>query len=164
MNYNAIEQRVSDLITPIIKDLGYRLVLVKIGDSSVQILAESPLTRNLGVEDCKKISKAVSIILDVEDPIKGAYNLEVSSPGIDRPLVRIEDFGVYEGYDAKVETKVPTATGQKRFRGLIGATNGDMITITTEDQGDVELAFSALAKAKLVLTDELIKHTNKTGN
>jgi len=158
MNYSAVEQRVSDLITPIVTDLGYRLVLVKIGDALVQILAESPLTRNLVVEDCRKISKAVSILLDVEDPIQGAYRLEVSSPGIDRPLISLDDFKHYQGHEVKVETKVPTESGQKRFRGLIGAIKDELITVQT-DQGDVELAFSALGKAKLLLTDELMKKT-----
>jgi len=164
MNYSPIEKRVSDLIQPIISDLGYRLVLIKITDDLVQIFAENPVTKNLGVEDCKKISKAVSVIMDVEDPISGAYRLEVSSPGIDRPLMTLEDFKHYLGHEAKVETKVPTESGQKRFRGILNAVNDDAVITIETDQGETRLPFSSLGKAKLILTDDLINKTQNTAN
>ena len=159
MNLSPIEQRVTDLVEPIITDLGYRLVLIKINDDLVQILAEDPATKNLGVEDCKTISRAISVILDVEDPISGAYRLEISSPGIDRPLITLDDFKHYIGHEAKVETKVPTESGQKRFRGILEAINDDDIITIQTDQGAADLPFASLGKAKLILTDDLIKKT-----
>ena len=153
---SALEQKISGIIEPVITDLGFALVQVKMGDGSLQIMAEDPKTKNLGVEDCKKISKGVSAIMDVEDPISGAYRLEVSSPGIDRPLMSVEDFALYDGFEAKIELKIPSETGQKRFRGFLAGIAGETITLRT-DQGDVELDFSMIGKAKLVLNDELIK-------
>ncbi len=157
----AVEQKVTEIIEPVIADLGFALVQVRMVDGALQIFAENPQTNNLGIEDCKTISKAVSVILDVEDPISGAYRLEVSSPGIDRPLVKAEDYTRYTGFEAKVECKVPTETGQKKFRGTIKGLDGDVVELTT-DQGEARIPFSDIAKAKLVLTDELIKATAQT--
>lgn len=167
MRQSPIEQRISDMIAPVITDAGFALVAVKVqsdskGAQTLQVMAEDPATKRLGVDDCAKISRAISATLDVEDPISSAYRLEVSSPGIDRILTRVEDFETYKGCDAKLELQTPNENGQKRFRGIItgllkDSPAGTMVQITTPDQGDVELEFDALAKAKLVLTDELIK-------
>lgn len=165
MKYTPLEQKIANLAQPVIEDLGFALHMVKItGEGSacnVQVMAEDAATQNLGVDDAAKISRALSAVFDVEDPINGAYRLEISSPGIDRALIKESDFEAYKGFEAKVETTVPAENGQKRWRGIIDGIENGKITITTADQGEVEIPFSALAKAKLVLTDELIKATAK---
>ncbi|HBR67889.1 MAG TPA: ribosome maturation factor RimP [Rhodospirillaceae bacterium] len=156
------ENRITQIAAPVIKDMGFDLVCVKIvGEErgpTVRIMAEDPKTRTLGVDDCARISRAVSAVLDVEDPIGGAYNLEVSSPGIDRLLVREKDFEDYTGFVAKLETAAPNESGQKRFKGVLKGLKDGHITIDTE-QGEFTIPLGALVKAKLVLTDELIKTT-----
>ncbi len=162
MRQTPLEKRLSEYAAPVIEDLGFALVCVKVigADSSqtVQVMAEDPKTKRLGVDDAASISRALSAVFDVEDPINGAYRLEVSSPGIDRPLMRIGDFEDYEGFEAKIESAQPAENGQKKFRGRLKGLNGENILIET-DQGDAEIPFSDLVKAKLVLTDELIKKT-----
>lgn len=164
MRKSPLEKTITDIATPVIEDLGFALVCVKIvgegGAQNVQIMAEEPKTGRLGIEDCTKISRALSPVLEVEDPINGAYRLEISSPGIDRPLTRIEDFLSYEGYEAKLESSTPNENGQKKFRGRLKGLDGETILMTT-DQGDAKIAFGSLVKAKLVLTDELIQKTAK---
>jgi ribosome maturation factor RimP len=116
-------------------------------------MAERP-DGTMTVEDCAEISRAASAILDVEDPIKGEYNLEVSSPGIDRPLVREQDYFKYAGFEAKIETAVPIS-GQRRFRGVIvGFEQGHVVL--DAPQGRVQLPFDGIEQAKLVLTDALV--------
>ncbi|MDB2682629.1 ribosome maturation factor RimP [Alphaproteobacteria bacterium] len=158
---SPLENKIVEIVSPVIEDLGYTLVQVKMTEGALQIMAENSETRNLGVEDCRTISKAVSAVMDVEDPISGAYTLEVSSPGIDRPLTRLEDFEMYQGFEAKVECKIPTENGQKKFRGVIQGLDGEMIEMNT-DQGDAFIPFSSISKAKLILTDDLIKQTART--
>jgi len=162
MRLTPQEQRITDIAAPVIEDLGFALVSVKIigegGSINVQIMAEDSATGRLGVDDCAKISRALSATFDVEDPIKGAYRLEISSPGIDRPLTREQDFATYNGFEAKVETETPNENGQRRFRGRINNIENGLISMTT-DQGEAEIPFATLTKAKLVLTEELIKQT-----
>lgn len=162
MRTTPMEDKIAAMAAPVIADLGFALVCVKItgetATSVVLIMAEDPKTRRLGVDDCAKISRALSAVMDVEDPIKGAFRLEVSSPGIDRPLVRIEDFENYKGFEARLETVMPSENGQKRFKGVLQGLKNENILVTTET-GDIEIPYSMLAKAKLVLTDELIKAT-----
>jgi ribosome maturation factor RimP len=109
------------------------------------------------VEDCAQISHSVSVLLDVADPIAGAYMLEISSPGIDRPLVRSEDYDRFCGFEAKIELDRPL-DGRKRFRGRLLGTSGSNVRIATE-MGEAELPLDAVARAKLVLTDDLIAAT-----
>ena len=154
---SAIEVKVTEIITPVAEDMGFRIVEVTLKGGILQILAENPETKNLGVDDCAKLSREVSALLDVEDPIKGAYRLEVSSPGIDRPLKSADDFEAYQGFEAKVEI-LPPHDGQKRFRGFIEGIEDDAVILKT-DTGDVHIPLSTIAKAKLVLTDDLIKKT-----
>jgi ribosome maturation factor RimP len=160
MKRTPLENKVTDIIEPVVADFGLALVCVRIigegGSRNVQIMAEDPATRRLDIDKCASLSKAVSAVLDVEDPIDGAYRLEVSSPGIDRPLVRLEDFETYAGHVAKLETAMPNENGQKKFRGTLKGVSGEKIAIDT-DQGALEIEYGALVKAKLVLTDELIK-------
>ncbi len=162
MRQTPIEQRISKIVEPVVQDLGFALVWVKIigesGMQTVQILAENSATKRLTLDDCTTLSKAISATLDVEDPISGRYRLEVSSPGIDRPLLSVEDFKTYIGFEARLETETPLPTGQKRFKGPITGVEGDTITMVT-DQGEAKIPFSAMTKARLVLTDSLIKAT-----
>lgn len=165
MRYTPLEEKIAKLAAPVIEDLGFSLHMVKItgegNAQNVQVMAEDLETKNLGVDDAAKISRALSAVFDVEDPINGAYRLEVSSPGIDRALVKESDFENFKGFEAKIETLTPNENGQKRWRGVINGIENGQIFVTTEDQGDTQIPFAALAKAKLVLTDELIKATAK---
>jgi len=152
---------VVSIIEPVIEDLGFRLVRVRIMSGNVlQIMAERP-DGTLAIADCESISRAISPILDVEDPISSAYSLEVSSPGIDRPLARPSDFENWAGHEVKIELARPLA-GRKRFRGrLEGFTDGEVrLYVPPEQAGEDEvligLPFSELASAKLVMTDALV--------
>ena len=153
---SAQADKIRQLIEPSVESMGFDLVRVMIkggGETILQIMAERP-DGSMTVSDCATLSRAISAILDVEDPIRGEYNLEVSSPGIDRPLVRISDFEHYVGFDAKIELAAGTE-GQRRFKGVIdNVVDGD-IHLETE-QGTFALPFDEIASAKLVLTDELI--------
>ena len=145
------------LIEPGVDAAGYELVRVRFagGDApNLQIMAERKDRRPVTVEDCVTISRLVSALLDVEDPLSGAYLLEVSSPGIDRPLVRIGDYTRFNGFEAKVETEHPIG-GQRRFRGKLKGVQGDKVVIEVAG-GDAEIPFEAVRRASLVLTDELM--------
>lgn len=157
----AIDKRLSDILSPVIEDLGFELVRLRLmggNTPTLQIMAERP-EGGIEVDDCAQISTAVSATLDVEDPIADGYNLEVSSPGIDRPLTRLKDFETYEGYEAKLET-ADLIDGRKRFRGILAGTEDGEVLINL-DEGTVGLKFDWLAEAKLILTDELIKEMLK---
>ncbi|MDW3118085.1 MAG: ribosome maturation factor RimP [Roseovarius pacificus] len=157
----AIDRRLAEIITPVIEDMGYELVRVRLMSgktSTLQIMAEKP-DGGIEVDDCAEISNAVSAVLDVEDPILDAYTLEVSSPGIDRPLTRLKDFEDFEGYEAKLETS-ELIDGRKRFKGVLAGIEDDEVLINIEE-GTVGLKFDWLSDAKLVLTDELIKEMLK---
>ena len=162
MRYTPQEQKIADLATPVIQDLGFALVHVKIvGEGrgqNVQIMAENAETRKITLDECAAISRALSPVFEVEDPIEGAYRLEVSSPGIDRPLTREEDFAHYIDFEAKIEIDRPLESGQKKFRGTLKACDDGVIVIDTE-QGEAHLPFTHVTKAKLVLNDHLLKAT-----
>ena len=154
---SAMDRRMAEIITPVIEDMGFELVRVRLmgGKSkTLQIMAERP-DGGIEVDACANISTAVSAVLDVEDPITDAYALEVSSPGIDRPLTRLKHFEEYEGYDAKLETSELIA-GRKRFKGVLAGVEDDEVLINVEE-GTIGLKFDWLSEAKLILTDELIK-------
>jgi len=159
MRVGPVEKQVIDAITPSLEDMGYTVVRVKQFSrprgSTLQIMAERKDDAAMTVEDCETISRQVSALLDVADPIKGKYDLEVSSPGIDRPLVRKEDFARYLGYEAKIETSFPIE-GRKRFRGKLLRMEGDDVAIQV-DNAEFRLPLNAVDEAKLVLTEELIK-------
>jgi ribosome maturation factor RimP len=135
-----------------------RLRLISNKEITLQIMAARP-DGYINVDECAEISTGISAVLDVEDPILDTYSLEVSSPGIDRPLTRIKDFEAFEGYEAKIET-VELIEGQKRFKGTLAGINGSEILINL-DEGTIGLEFDWLAEAKLVLTDELVKEMLK---
>ncbi|MCA0136061.1 ribosome maturation factor RimP [Pseudosulfitobacter pseudonitzschiae] len=153
----AIDRRMAEIITPVIEDLGFELVRVRLmsgKESILQIMAERP-DGGIEVDDLAEISTAVSATLDVEDPILDAYTLEVSSPGIDRPLTRLKDFATFEGYEAKLETD-ELIDGRRRFKGELAGVEDDEVLINI-DEGTIGLKFEWLSDAKLVLTDDLIK-------
>jgi len=152
----AIDRRLAEIVTPTIEGLGFELVRIRLmggNTKTLQIMADRP-EGGIDVDDCGQISVAVSAILDVEDPIEDHYTLEVSSPGIDRPLTRLKDFDAWVGHEAKIET-AEMIDGRKRFKGKIAGTEGDEVLIEIEE-GTIGLRFDWLADAKLVLTDELI--------
>ena len=154
--------RIAELVEPSLNGLGYDLVRVHLkgGDNcTLQIMAERKDRGEMTVEDCAAISRDLSALLDVEDPIKEAYSLEISSPGLDRPLMRPEDYDRFSGDVAKLETRAPI-NGQKRFRGrLAGLCGKDVIIVC--DNAEVKIPYSDIARGKLVLTDELIAASMK---
>ena len=152
----TIDRRLAEIITPVIEGMGYELVRVRFMSGktkTIQIMAERP-EGGIEVDDCAAISTAVSATLDVEDPVEDAYTLEVSSPGIDRPLTRLKDFETFEGYEAKIET-TELIDGRRRFKGELAGIDGNEVLINLEE-GTIGLQFEWLSDAKLVLTDELI--------
>src|SRR6185437_13466470 len=159
----GLPARVASIAEPVIEQLGYRLVRVKVSGAdgcTVQIMAERP-DGSMAVEDCETVSRALSPVLDMADPIERAYRLEISSPGIDRPLVRKSDFDRYAGHLVKIETLIPVA-GRKRFRGQLIGTEGEAARIhrddaTESEETDVLLPIEEIGEAKLVLTDDLVK-------
>lgn len=161
----GVAARVATIVEPVLADLGFRLVRVKINGMNgctVQIMAERP-DGTMNVEGCEAISRAISPVLDLEDPVDRAYHLEISSPGIDRPLVRPSDFDRWSGHEAKVETALPVE-GRKRFRALLRGIEGDTIRIERLDAKpdevvDVAVPLADITEARLVLTDELIRET-----
>mgnify|MGYP002834819071 CR=1 FL=1 len=154
---SGVEKKLLELINPIIIDMGFELVRLRLmsgKEVTLQIMVARP-DGFINVDECADVSTAISALLDVEDPIIDSYSLEVSSPGIDRPLTRIKDFEEFEGYDARLET-LELIDGRKRFKGTLAGTNGSEIMINL-DEGTIGLEFEWLAEAKLILTDELIK-------
>lgn len=151
-----IDQRLAEIVTPAIEALGFELVRIRLMGGktrTLQIMADRP-EGGIVVADCARISTAVSATLDVEDPITDAYNLDVSSPGIDRPLTRLKDFDVWQGHEARLET-TELIDGRRRFKGLLAGTEGDEVLIEVEE-GTIGLKFDWLSDAKLILTDDLI--------
>ncbi len=145
------------LVEPSLDGMGYELVRVRLtggGRPTLQIMAERKDRREMTVDDCAEISRNLSALLDVENPIAESYALEVSSPGIDRPLLRLEDYERFAGFEAKIETKRPY-DGRRKFTGRIAGVRGRRVAIGGET-GAAESPFDEIAHAKLVLTDELI--------
>jgi ribosome maturation factor RimP len=157
---SAIDRRLAEIVTPVIEGMGYELVRLRLMGGrtrNLQIMADRP-AGGIDVEDCAKISTAVSAVLDVEDPIEDAYTLEVSSPGVDRPLTRLKDFDIWADYEARIET-AELIDGRRRFKGILRGTEDDEVLIEIEEAGQmltIGLKFDWLVDAKLVLTDELI--------
>lgn len=154
-----LAKRIDDMIAPTVEDLGFEIVRVQITGSKhprLQVMAERVDGTGIDVEDCAKISRSISAILDVEDPIASEYALEVSSPGIDRPLTRVKDFETWAGFDAKVELSFGI-DGRKRFSGrLLGVDDNDNILMEDAEGENHVLPFDDVQRAKLLLTDELM--------
>lgn len=155
-----LAERIAKLITPAIEAMGFELVRVQVSGSqrpTLQIMAEPASGRAMSVDDCADISRAISAVLDVEDPIAGAYSLEVSSPGIDRPLTRPQDYADWAGHEARLKL-AETLQGAKQVSGIIDGIDGNVVSIATP-KGVREVPFESIASAKLLLTDKLINAT-----
>ncbi len=165
----GVGARVATVATPVLQGMGYRLVRIKVSAEAgctVQIMAERP-DGTMQIEDCEEISKALSPVMDIADPVQRAYRLEISSPGIDRPLVRRTDFERYSGHLVKIEMAL-AHEGRKRFRGRLAGVEGSSIKIARDDVRDdqdatVLLTMEDIASANLVLTDELIAESMRRG-
>ena len=165
----GLPARVGAVAEPVLQGMGYRLVRIKISGeagTTVQVMAERP-DGTMNIDDCEAISRALSPVLDVADPIDRAYRLEISSPGIDRPLVRRSDFERHLGHVAKIEMAV-AEHGRKRFRGTLIAVEGDALRLRRDDAkpdepAEVLLAIDRIGEARLVLTDALIAESLKRG-
>ncbi len=155
---NPVEERVIALIEPTAANLGYRIVRVRLSGNRrkrLQIMAERVSDGQMGIDDCGRLSRALSPVFDLEDPIQGEYDLEISSPGIDRPLMRLEDFVRFIGHEAKLETAA-MIDGRRRWKGVIRAVEGDVIVLGAEG-GEARFTLAQLSDARLVLTDKLIE-------
>ncbi|MBL4601198.1 MAG: ribosome maturation factor RimP [Emcibacteraceae bacterium] len=156
---SVLMDKIAELIEPTIEQLGYELVRVQLfnspegGSSTLQIMAEAE-DGTMTVEGCAKISREVSVIMDVEDPIDSEYVLEVSSPGLDRPLTRLKDFKNYAGYEVKVEMN-KTVDNRKRYRGKLLGIEDELILMSVDGEQH-KFSFADIQKAKLVMTDELM--------
>lgn len=154
----SLTKQIAEMIEASLNDLGYDLVRVKYTPSSnsvLQIMAERRDEAEMTVDDCELISHTVSALMDVADPIKSAYNLEVSSPGLDRPLTRLSDFERFAGEQAKIDLIAPQ-NGRKRFSGIVRGAAGDKVRLETTE-GVVELPFAAINSAKLEITEEMLR-------
>jgi len=157
----AEDRALLELIDPVAESLGLAVVRVRLMGGTLrrrlQIMAERNLDHDISVEECARLSRAVSEVLDAADPISGEYLLEVSSPGIDRPLTRLIDFSLFEGLEARLETD-RMVEGRKRFKGVVAGVEGENVAIDLDGEDETALIpFAWLADAKLVLTDELLK-------
>jgi ribosome maturation factor RimP len=165
----GVAARLSSIATPVLQQMGYRLVRIRISGEAgctVQIMAERP-DGSMQIDDCEAISRALSPVLDIADPIDRAYRLEISSPGIDRPLVRRSDFERYAGHLVKVEMAV-VHQGRKRFRGTLNGVEGDRVRLHRDDaprgeDADMLLTMEDIAEARLVLTEQLIAESMRRG-
>ena len=150
------------MVEPEVEALGYGLVRVAMiggtSDPTLQVMAERPDTRQLDLGDCERISRRLSELLDEKDPIAGTYRLEVSSPGIDRPLTRLKDFADWAGHEARIALAEPR-DGRKQYSGTLQGVDGDTIRLSGKDGHPYSIPFSSVASAKLLLTDALIKAT-----
>ncbi|MFO6464993.1 ribosome maturation factor RimP [Jannaschia sp. KMU-145] len=157
----ALDKRLADIVAPVIEDMGYELVRLRLMSgktATLQVMADLP-EGGIEVDALAEISTALSAVLDVEDPIVDEYTLEVSSPGIDRPLTRLKDFETWNGYEARIET-TELIDGQRRFKGVLQGTEAGEVLIEIEQGGEhpvIGLQFDWLSDAKLILTDELIR-------
>jgi ribosome maturation factor RimP len=157
----AEDLQLLELLDPVAEATGYEIVRLRLMGGQeqrrLQIMAERPSDGDMNVEDCARLSRAISEIMDAADPIAGEYTLEVSSPGVDRPLTRLKDFTTYEGFEARLELD-RMAEGRKRFRGLLAGVEGDNVAIDLEGEEHTALIpFAWITEAKLILSDELMK-------
>ncbi|MBT3792540.1 MAG: ribosome maturation factor RimP [Rhodospirillales bacterium] len=154
---NQVQDKIAALIEAPLEEMGYDLVRARLGGGNtplLQVMAERRDGKGMTVNDCTEISHAISALLDAEDPIVSAYTLEVSSPGIDRPLVRVGDFERFAGFEAKIETMEPV-DGRRRFSGRLKGIDQGVVTVELPE-GPVEVPFELIATARLILTDDLI--------
>jgi ribosome maturation factor RimP len=162
--HSEIEHRLLAMMEPTAQGLGLDIVRVRLTgarDPVLQVMAERP-DGTMSVDDCARLSRRLSAMLDEADPIRDRYALEVSSPGVDRPLTRLKDFSNWAGYEARVELEIPVE-GRKRFHGWIDGVDGEGVRLRLKDGGEAMLPLAAMAKARLVLTDELLAEAVRRG-
>jgi ribosome maturation factor RimP len=158
----AEDLKLLELLDPVAEAAGYAIVRLRLMGGAerrkLQVMAERPADGDMNVEDCARLSRAISEVMDAADPIAGEYVLEVSSPGVDRPLTRLEDFEAYEGYEARLELD-RLVENRKRFKGVLAGVEGENVLIDLEGEEDVtaEIPFAWISDAKLALTDQLMK-------
>lgn len=163
----AEDLKLLEMLDPVAEAVGYEIVRIRLmggerNQRRLQIMAERPSDGDMNVEDCARLSRAVSEVLDAADPISGEYLLEVSSPGVDRPLTRLKDFETYEGYEARLELD-RLAEGRKRFRGVRAGVEDGQVAIDLEGEEETALVpFAWVVEAKLILNDELMKRGAET--
>ena len=157
MTDDSLLRRIEDIIQPTVTGMGFELVRVAMsrGGGTLQVMIEPADGRPMDVEDCATLSRALSAVLDVEDPISGAYTLEVSSPGIDRPLTRPKDYARWAGHLARFETALPI-DGRRRFKGTLLGLEGGVVRLKLDDGQETQVPLSAVTRAKLELTDALL--------
>ena len=161
------DRRLLELLDPVAEAVGYDIVRLRLmgGERSgrtLQIMAERPADGDMGIADCTKLSRAISDVIDAADPVAGEFRLEVSSPGVDRPLTRLKDFTTYEGLEAKLELD-RLAENRKRFRGVLAGIEGDDVLLDIEGEEETaQIPFAWIAEAKLVLSDALLKRGAET--
>ena len=172
---DSIEVKILNIINSSVESMGYEIVRVRLQGSGegkvLQVMIDRADGKMIGVEDCEKVSRHISALLDVEDPIEDAYNLEVSSPGVDRPLTRLKDFAQFAGFEIKLEAK-KKIEGQGKFRGKLAGVDGEdvlldlnVVDLASPDKPkQVKIAFDNIKNAKLLLTDELMDHFSKNMN
>mgnify|MGYP004637957651 FL=1 len=154
----AAMQKIEELLTPVIENLGFevvRVTLIGVKNPTLQVMIERMDRKNLVVEDCATVSRAISAVLDDTDPIDGEYSLEVSSPGLDRPLTKLENFERFVGYEARIETSVEVEK-RKRFKGRILSVDAEQNIHFDMEGQEYVIPYASIAKAKLILTDELL--------
>jgi ribosome maturation factor RimP len=160
-HHSGLEARIADIVTPTIEDMGYELVRIVVSGRerpTVQIMADRADGRDMSVGDCEALSRSLSAVLDVKDPLPGSWTLEVSSPGIDRPLTRVKDWNRFAGHRATAET-VASIDGRKRFSGVVLGADATHARLRLDSGAEIALSLSDLRRARLVLTDELIAAT-----
>ncbi len=156
------DRQLLELLDPVAEAAGYAIVRLRLMGGgakgrSLQIMAERPSDGDMDISDCTRLSRAVSEVMDAADPVSGEYRLEVSSPGIDRPLTRLRDFETYEGYEARIELD-RLAEGRKRFKGVLAGVEGENVGVDLEGEADTAMIpFAWITDAKLSLTDQLLK-------
>lgn len=161
MRLSPLERDLTALIDPMVTNLGFKLLWLEMKGGILSLNCENADGSRITLDDCGRVSRAVGTMLEEKDPIPGAYTLEVGSPGIDRPLFTQADYERFKGLEVKAEIDeaADAITGQRRFKGIISGVKGSLITLTCPDIGEVELPLDRIHKAKLVMSDELIKAT-----
>lgn len=157
------DRQLLELLDPVAEALGYDIVRLRLMGGvktgrTLQVMAERPSDHDMGIDDCSRLSRAISDIVDAADPIAGEYRLEVSSPGVDRPLTRLQDFALWEGYEARLELD-RLAEGRKRFRGVLAGVEDGAVGVDLEGEAETAMIpFAWIIDAKLTLSDALLKH------
>lgn len=165
MKISPLVQKIIDMIEPSVSSMGYQLVLVRLMEGKksriLQVMAERKSDGGFALEDCEQLSRRISALLDVEDPIDGAYSLEVSSPGLDRPLVVVDDYRRFAGREIKLETVMPIE-GRRRFKGVLKGAGDEEVTLETPEGQEIALEYDNIYFAQLIITEAMLKEELKS--